>query len=73
MATKKLVKRNSHGSAPAGAVWSDEKNAWVTKKSGTVLESTGNDTKYSWYARGKDGKAYFFDPQTGMFTARKAY
>lgn len=56
---------------PKGAIKKNGK--WVTKTTGTELHDTGGGTEYSYYAIGKDGKAYFYDPKTDKFTARSAY
>jgi len=58
-------------STPKGAIKKNGK--WVTKTSGKELHYTGGGTDYSYYAIGADGKPYFYDPNTGKFTARKAY
>lgn len=58
-------------STPKGAIRKNGK--WVARTTGAELHETGNGTEYSWYAIGKDGKAYFYDPRTGKYTARKAY
>ena len=57
---------------PLGAHKGKDGN-WYTNKSNALLQDTGGGTSYSYYARGKNGKTYFYDPRTQMYTANRGY
>lgn len=57
---------------PLGAHKGKDGN-WYTNKSNALLQDTGGGTSYSYYARGKNGKTYFYDPKTQMYTANRGY